>query len=184
MRTTLIAWTFVFALGVMWALLPLYSFPRRLPAGADLSSLTFAGMVSLTGRCAQGALIVTVAAFGLTPAGGGTAVILVGGSALLIGYAAFQLFDAATVSEESLRRVRAAARAAAWLSAAAALYIAVEGLMSMRAQGGYRGDTSGGAVMLVRALFVMLATQIDFTLEEATEDLITVLDDAQPARVA
>jgi hypothetical protein len=102
----------------------------------------------------------------------------VGGSALLVGYAAFQLLDAAEVSEESVRRVRAAARAAAWLSAVAALVIAVEGLMMMRAQRGIGGPTSDGVVMLVRALFVMLATQIDFTLEEAAEDLITVLDDA------
>ena len=179
MRTTLIAWTFVFALGAMWALLPLYAFPGRLPGGADRRSRTFAGLAGMTGRCAQGAFITSVATLGLTPGEVGAAFLLVGGSALLVGYAAFQLFDASTVTAESLRRARAAARVAAWLSAGAALFIAVEGLMAMRAQRGYGGDTSGGVIMIVRAVLVMLATQIDFTLEEATEDLITVLEDAQ-----
>ena len=179
MRTTLIAWTFLFALGAMWALLPLYAFPGRLPGGEDRRSRTFAGIAGMTGRCAQGAFIISPATLGLTPGDVGAAVVLVSGSALMVGYAAFQLFDAATVTAESLRRARTAARAAAWLSAAAALYIAVEGLMAMRAQRGYAGDTSGGVITLVRSVFVMLATQIDFTLEEATEDLITVLEDAR-----
>jgi hypothetical protein len=166
MSPLILLWTMVIAFGVAGALAPLYRFPSRLPSSAEERQAWRDGLAPLIARSVRGAALMMAGMAGLLGHVRFDAAVL-GWGIFALSVSAAGVLSVAPVRRltSALVHVRSSSGVAAWVMCAGSVAAVIDGLFRLE---------EGGLLMLATGALLFAVMQVEFVIQEAAGDVLSL----------